>query len=475
MTDDYLWSGLGLVSALLARVNGRTPVGVSGISIDTRTLAPGDLFFAITGDASNGHDFVAAAFEKGAAAAVVDEAHAEVLRDAGALYIVDDVLAALERLGRASRARSPAKIIAVTGSVGKTGTKEALLTALSTIGATHASAASYNNHWGVPLTLARLPRDAKFGIFEIGMNHAGEITPLVAMVRPHVAVITTIAPVHLEHFSSVDAIAEAKAEIFSGIEPGGAAILNRDIPQFAMLFSRARESHAERVLSFGETEGADARLVSLEASESGSSVRAQILGEEISYSLGAPGKHIAMNSLAVLLAALAAGADVRKAASALGAFTAPVGRGQRIALHVGQGRAVLIDESYNANPVSMRAALALLGDTAPNSGGRRICVLGDMLELGPQSEELHRNLLEAVEASGADKLFAAGPMMRGLYDAAPESLRGKWAEKSADIEAALADDLRAGDVVMVKGSNGSRMGPVVTALKNRFAQGADAN
>ena len=255
--SDFLWTGLGLVEPLEARVSGRLPHGVTGISIDTRTLRQGELFFAIKGLHSDGHDYVGAALEKGAAAAVVDEDHAGALQPLGPLYVVTDVLAALERLGRAARSRSHARIAAVTGSVGKTSTKEALRLVLTQAGLAHASAASYNNHWGVPLSLARMPRKAGFGIFEIGMNHKGEITPLAAMVRPHVAIITTVAPVHLEYFESIDEIADAKAEIFSGLEPGGVAIINRDLPQYELLLAHAKGSPAGHVVSFGEHENAE--------------------------------------------------------------------------------------------------------------------------------------------------------------------------------------------------------------------------
>lgn len=466
MNDEFLWSGLGLIPALAARVHGRAPAGVTGVSIDTRTLQPGDLYFAIKGDAKDGHDFAGAAFAAGAAAAVVDEARADALSAHGPLYIVDDTLASMENLGRAARARGEAKIIAVTGSVGKTGTKEALRAALGASGPTHASAASYNNHWGVPLTLARMPRASRFGVFEIGMNHSGEITPLTGMVRPHVAVVTTIAPVHLEHFASLDAIAEAKAEIFLGLEPGGAAIIHADIPQFDLLNARARASRAGRVLSFGEHAGADAQLISFEARETGSMVSAKVLGEAVTFYLGAPGRHLAVNGLAVLLAAVCAGADLHASARALGAFEAPAGRGQRTGLAAAGGNFTLIDESYNANPASMRAALALLGEAA---AGRRVAVLGDMLELGPDAARLHAELSEAIAENRVDTVFAAGPLMRGLYDALPPGVRGAWKEKSDGLEDVLAEALGAGDVVMVKGSNGSRMGPVVAALKRRFA------
>ena len=470
-----LWTGLGLVTPLNARVAGRVPPGCDGVSIDTRTLVAGDLFVALKGDNNDGHDHVARAFEKGAAAALVDEAHAAALKAVEPLYIVHDTLRALENLGRAARARSGARVIAVTGSVGKTGVKEALKLVLSRAGATHASAASYNNHWGVPLTLARMPAATRFGVFEIGMNHAGEITPLVGMVRPHVAVVTTIAPVHLEYFGSLDAIAEAKAEIFSGLEPGGTAIVNRDIAQYDLLLSRAKASPAVDVLSFGEHEGADARLLDYSPAPEGSLVRATFRGRELTYRVAAAGKHMAANSLAVLLTASAAGADIEAMARALGEFEAPTGRGQQSRLPAGAGLFTLIDESYNANPASMRAALAILGAADIPARGRRIAVLGDMLELGAESARLHVELAEAIAANRIDIVFAAGPAMRALRDALPAETRGAWADKSADIEDRVLDYIAAGDVVMVKGSNGSRMGPLVAAIKSRFAaeQGAE--
>jgi UDP-N-acetylmuramoyl-tripeptide--D-alanyl-D-alanine ligase len=467
--SGYLWTGLALVAPLSARVDGRLPAGVNGVSIDTRTLQPGDLFFAIKGDNSDGHDYVVMAFEKGAAAAVVAEERAADLKGLGPLYVVHDTLRSMENLGRAARARSSARIIAVTGSVGKTGTKEALRLALSSAGKTHASAASYNNHWGVPLTLARMPADARFAVFEIGMNHAGEITPLVGMVRPHVAIITTIAPVHLEHFESIDGIAEAKAEIFSGLDSDGVAIINRDIAQYDLLRERACDRHVGAVLCFGEHEDADARLLGYEQTATGAKARASFMGREVDFELAAPGRHLAMNALAVLLAAEAAGADLHDMARALGEFDAPVGRGQRTQLRAADGPFTLIDESYNANPTSMRAAFALLGATAPSHAGRRIAVLGDMLELGPDAARMHRDLAPDIQANNIDLVFAAGPMMRGLFDALASNVRGGHADQSKDIESTLISTIRAGDVVMVKGSNGSRMGPIVAALKTKFA------
>ncbi len=466
--STLLWTGLALVGALGARVSGGLPASVTGISIDTRTIEAGELFFAIKGENNDGHDYVGAAFENGAAACVVDEAHADVLLGRGALFIVQDTLAALQELGRAARARVHPDIIAVTGSVGKTSTKEALRTVLSTAGTTHASAASYNNHWGVPLTLARMPADTKYGVFEIGMNHAGEITPLVAMVQPHIAIITKIAPVHLEYFDSIDGIADAKAEIFSGLQENGIAIINRDDEQYDRLRKHA-EQHTAHVVTFGEHPEADARLTDIEPATESSRVHARVFGRELVYELGVPGRHLALNSLAVLLAAHAAGVDLDRAAAALAYIEAPAGRGRRESLRASEGEITLIDESYNANPASMQAALEVLGSAKTSGDGRRIAVLGDMLELGPQSIALHSGLAEHIQRNAIDVVFAAGNDMRHLFDALPERIRGQWAPRASELHRPVIEAIHGGDIVMVKGSNGSRMGPLVAALREHFS------
>jgi UDP-N-acetylmuramoyl-tripeptide--D-alanyl-D-alanine ligase len=466
----FLWSGLGLVAPLRARVLGMPPAGVNGISIDTRTLQPDDLFFAIKGDHTDGHDYVAAAFARGAAAAVVDEAHADALKHLGTLYIVHDVLRALEGLGRAARKRSKARVIAVTGSVGKTSTKEALRKVLSAAGPTHASDKSYNNHWGVPLTLARLPQGARFAVFEIGMSHAGEIAALVDMVRPHVAVVTTVAPVHLEHFAGVEEIAKAKAEIFAGIVKGGVAIANRDVETFAILEAAAKASPAAYVLSFGADVAADASLTGFDPGEDFSRVSARVLGQDVNFRLGAPGRHMAINALAVLLAARAVGLDFTSIAASLADVAPAQGRGARETLWLApHDRCLLIDESYNANPASMRAAIDLLGAATVSGAGRRIAVLGDMLELGPAGPQLHAALAEDLLRNEIDLVFAAGPLSRHLYDALPPERRGGWAESAAALESLVAESLRPGDAVMVKGSNGSRLHALAAALKARYA------
>jgi UDP-N-acetylmuramoyl-tripeptide--D-alanyl-D-alanine ligase len=469
MTTDALWTIEAMAAAMRAERAGPLPAGVTGISIDSRTVAPGEAFFAIQGENRDGHAFVPAALQAGAGLAVVSAArHPDFSPDAP-LLVVPDVLQALSDLAAAARARSTARIAGVTGSVGKTSSKEALRLALAAEGETHASAASYNNHWGVPLSLARMPASARYGVFELGMNHAGEITPLARLVRPHVAVITTVEPVHLEYFGSLEAIADAKAEIFVGVEPGGAAVLNRDNPQFARLAAAAKAAGIAHVVSFGEAENAEARLLKLSLQPDGTAVHADIMGTEVTYKLGAPGRHLALNSLAVMAAAALLGADLALAGLALARLRAPPGRGARTRLRLPDGEALLIDESYNANPASMRAALALLAAAPTGRRGRRLAVLGDMLELGAEGAALHAALAQPVVTADIDLVFCAGPLMRALWEALPPERRGAYAPTAAALEPQVLAALRAGDAVMVKGSLGSRMGPIVKALAARYA------
>ncbi|CAN7287028.1 UDP-N-acetylmuramoylalanyl-D-glutamyl-2,6-diaminopimelate--D-alanyl-D-alanine ligase [Bosea sp. LjRoot237] len=467
MTTEPLWTGARLIEAMGARSQGPVPAAVTGASIDTRTLEPGDTFFAIKGE-RDGHDFVAAALDKGAALAVVDEAHAGVFPADAPLAVVPGVLRAMEQAGMARRAELSAKVVAVTGSVGKTGTKEALRLVLSRQGKTHAPVASYNNHWGVPLTLVRTPRDVRYGVYEIGMNAPGEILPLAKMVQPDVAVITTIQPVHLAAFESLEGIAREKAAIFGGLKAGGTAIINADIPQTGLLRELALAGGAGRVISFGESEEADVRLLGCALKPDVSTANANVLGQAVTYKLGSPGKHIVLNSLAVLAAVEALGADLALAALALSDLTPPAGRGARQVLHAPAGPFTLIDESYNGNPASMRAAIENLGRMPVSGRGRRIAVLGDMLELGETGPELHKGLADAVTGNGIDLVFACGPLMRTLYDALPSHRRGAYAAQATGLEPHVLDALRAGDVVTVKGSLGTRMGPIVKAMTARF-------
>lgn len=468
MSTQPLWALGAMAAAMRADLSGAPPEAITGLSIDSRTLVPGDAYFAIRGDVHDGHDFVEAALQAGAALAVVAaDKRGQFAADAP-LLVVDDVLGALVDLARESRARLGARVIAVTGSVGKTSTKEMLRAVLSAQGATHVSVASFNNHWGVPLSLARCPADVRFAVFEIGMNHAGEIEPLVKLVRPHIAIITTVEPVHLEFFRDVEAIADAKAEIFLGVVPDGVAVLNLDNPQFARLQRRARDAGLTRIVSFGASAGADARLLEVSLHPTCSAIHADVLGGNVTYKLGIPGRHMALNSLAVLAAASLAGADLARSALALAQAAPATGRGVRRTLEVGNAVATLIDESYNANPASMAAALSVLGSAAIGPQGRRIAVLGDMLELGPASADLHRGLAEAARSNGTDVVFCCGPMMRHLWEALSSGMRGGYAESSAALGPLVVAAVRAGDAIMVKGSLGSRMKTVVSALEKRF-------
>jgi UDP-N-acetylmuramoyl-tripeptide--D-alanyl-D-alanine ligase len=468
MNAAPLWTSRAMAEAMRAATQGALPEGVTGLSIDSRTIAPGEAYFAIKGDVHDGHSFVEAALKAGAGLAVVEAAQRGKFAADAPLLVVDDVLAALVDLAHASRARLGAHIIAVTGSVGKTSTKEALLRVLGAQGETHASAASFNNHWGVPLSLARCPAHARFAVFEIGMNHAGEITPLVKMVRPHVAVITTVEPVHLEFFAGIEAIADAKAEIFLGVEPNGAVVLNRDNSQFARLEARARELGIAQIVSFGADAKSDARLIDVSLHATCSAVHANILNHDVTYKISMPGRHMAMNSLAVLAGASLLGADLARAALSLSQLEAPAGRGVRRILEVGHGEATLIDESYNANPASMGAALNVLGQAAVGPHGRRIAILGDMLELGPTAPALHLGLAEAVKANHVDLVYCCGPLMRNLWDALSTGKRGGYADSSASLEVQAVAAIRPGDAIMVKGSLGSKMKLIVNALERRF-------
>ena len=472
-----LWTTHDLLTAIAGRPLGAVPDDITGISIDSRTIGRGEAFFAIRGERFDGHDFVAQAFARGAATAVVGQDHAGELVDAAAsLILVPDVMEGLRRLGRAARSRSRAEVVAVTGSVGKTGTKDMLAVALGAEAAVHHSPASFNNHWGVPLTLARMPERARYAVFEIGMNHPGEIEPLARMVRPRVAIITTVEPVHLEAFDDVESIARAKAEIFSGVTAGGAAVINRDNSHFDLLAELSRAAGVARIVGFGQSADADIRLDRVVLKPGCSTVAVTVLGEPVAYKIGAPGRHLVQNSLAVLGAVSLIGGDIARAALSLARLELPKGRGRRYALSLSSGQALLIDESYNANPASMAAAIQLLASAEPGMVGRRIAVLGDMLELGRQAPQMHAALAESLAAAGVDLVFAAGPLMSTLWEALPRHLKGSYADSATELEGPLRDALAPGDVVMVKGSNGIRLGPLVDSLRlqHRPAPQADA-
>ncbi|MCB2112656.1 MAG: UDP-N-acetylmuramoyl-tripeptide--D-alanyl-D-alanine ligase [Parvularculaceae bacterium] len=435
-----------------------------GLSIDTRTLAPGEMFVALS-DARDGHDFVASAFERGASAALVARAPSNA-PDGAPLLVVPDTLEGLRDLARAARLRNFGRRIAVTGSVGKTSTKEMLRAALSGLGRVHASDRSFNNHWGVPLTLARMPIDVDFSIFEIGMNHAGEITPLTRLVAPHVAVITTIGDAHVEHLGSRENIARAKAEIFSGLEKNGAAILPLDCAQFGVLRDLAVKAGVKRVITFGESQDADIRLEEYSGDAAGAAINARLFGEPLAFSIGAPGRHQAMNALAVIGAVSALGGSAARAAAGLKGLAAAAGRGaQSKARLPGGGEVTILDESYNANPTSMAAALALLGQLTPERTGRRVAVIGDMLELGPASHALHADLLAPLLAAKVDALYVAGSLVNYLWEKAPPAIRAGRADDARTLSRTIIGELKDGDIVMVKGSNGSKVSEIVAAIK----------
>ncbi len=443
----------------------------SGVSIDTRTIASGDLFVALTA-ARDGHEFVAQALEKGAAAALVSRVPEGVSPDAP-LLIVDDVLEGLEALGKAGRARTEARVVAVTGSVGKTSTKEMLRAILEGQGRTHASVASYNNHWGVPLTLARMPQDTEYAVIEIGMNHPGEISPLAKMARPHVALVTTVAAVHLEAFENVAGIAQEKAAVFDGLEPGGIAIVNADIETADVLRSHAQSLSAE-IQEFGET-AKDWRLGDVKLTGNVTVARAIHGGDLAMFKVQSAGRHFAMNGLGALASAEALGADLALSVAALGRWTPFVGRGARETIYLDpvetERTLELIDEAYNANPTSLGAALEVLAAAEPTHGvgrigkGRRIAFVGDMKELGPQEVEMHADLAEHPAMKDIDVVHCIGPLMQHLYAALPEEKQGQWVETSAELVPDVRKLVDAGDVVMAKGSLSMALSKVVDAIR----------
>ena len=471
-----LWTAQDAADA----TQGRATTGwqASGVSIDTRTLQPGDLFVALT-DARDGHDFVAQALQKGAAAAMVSRIP-EGVAETAPLLVVDDVLKALERLGAAGRARSRARVIGVTGSVGKTSTKEMLRAILSGQGRVHAAEASYNNHWGVPLTLARLPQDADHAVIEIGMNHPGEIEPLARLTRPHVAMITTIAPAHLAAFADLDGIAMEKASIFKGLEPGGVAVINADLTTSALMVQAAG---AARTVTFGASPGADWRLDSATIHDDTTVCRATSPAGPVLYKVATPGRHFALNALGALAAAAALGADPVISAHDIGRWAPPAGRGtrERILLDVVEETFFdLIDDAFNANPVSLAAALDVLIAAVPTHGigvvgdGRRIAVLGDMLELGPDEIGMHRAVARHKGLSAIATIHCVGPRMRALWEALPRGQRGEWVETAAELAPRARQLFDAGDIVLVKGSKGSKVSLVVDGLRKLGQKAAPA-
>ncbi|QDX25896.1 UDP-N-acetylmuramoyl-tripeptide--D-alanyl-D-alanine ligase [Sphingomonas suaedae] len=451
-------------SAEIAAATGGTAsaeFAVDGVAFDSREVGPGALFFALTGETTDGHCFLDQAFASGAAGAVVSQEtpHPHVL--------TGDTMVALENLARASRKRMTGVVIGVTGSVGKTGTKEALFECLDRAdpGAVHRSVKSYNNHTGVPLSLARMPRDARFGVFEMGMNHAGELLALTHMVRPHIAIVTTIAPAHTEFFPSQEAIADAKGEIFQGLVPGGTAIVPFDSPHRDRLIAAAQD-HAARIVTFGLKEGADVRAIEIIPQERGGTFVTARIGAErtLSFTLSQPGDHWVANAMAVLAAVDAAGGDLEQAGLALGEMGGLAGRGARFAAKVDGGEALVIDESYNANPASMRATLAVLAATP---AARRVAVLGEMRELGEQSDAFHADLAEPIAAAGVETVLLVGEGMAPLAAALEGRVDFVHVADAASARERIDAMLRPGDAVLIKGSNGVGLSRVVAALAGR--------
>lgn len=476
---SVLWTAADAVSA----TGGRTPGEwrATGVSIDTRTLRPGDLFVALSA-ARDGHDFVADALDKGAAAALVSRVPEGVAEDAP-LLVVDDVQAGLEALGVFSRARTAAKVVAVTGSVGKTSTKEMLRTVLGGQGRVHAAEASYNNHWGVPLTLARMPADTDFAVIEIGMNHPGEIGPLSRMARPHVAIVTIVAAAHLAAFDSLEGIAREKAAIFEGLEPGGTAIVNGDLDTTPILVAAAEAAGAE-VKTFGEGANCHHRVQDITICDRATVAQGRAWREPLLYKVAAPGRHFAVNAMAVLAAARALELDRATALADLWRWAPGAGRGLRetVTLDVVDTRQAfeLIDDAYNANPASMAAALEVLAAAEARDGvgriaqGRRIAYLGDMGELGPDEVREHAALARLPYLDRIDVVHTVGPLMRHLHDALPLTRQGRWTETATEMARAVMRDLDAGDVVLVKGSNYMGLARIVDAIR-KMRQGAEVS
>jgi UDP-N-acetylmuramoyl-tripeptide--D-alanyl-D-alanine ligase len=465
-----LWTVAEAVAATGGRPEGRSDGPLHAVSSDRREIEPDALFVAIKGDRNDGHDFVAAALAAGAAAALVSEAWFAA-HGGERLIVVPDPLAGLEALARAARARSRALVVAVTGSAGKTTTKEAIRTVLGAAGPAHWSIKSFNNHWGVPLMLARLPREAQFAVFEIGMNHAGEIAPLTRLVRPHVAAITTVAAAHLEFFRSVTEIAEAKAEIFLGLEEGGAVLLNADHDYLHVLFAKARERGIGHVVTYGYDEEADWRIGAPEAAGAKTFARVQHGDEVFDLNLRVHGRHMVANATAALAVARLAGVETNVALKALAGFGAPEGRGEATRLGPEPRPLLLVDESYNANVASMQAAMEVFAGVVP-PGGEKVLVLGDMLELGPQGAGLHQSLKNAVLGTGATKIFLVGNAMAPLAEALGDELVTGQARYIDGFEQTILGALAYGDAVMVKGSKGVRLAQLVAQIKQRFGGGA---
>lgn len=464
MSRTVLWTAAEAANA----VDGQLTDGgwnATGVSIDTRTLQPGDLFVALS-DKRDGHDFAQAALEAGAAAVMVSKPEAAD----GPRLVVENVLKALRALGEAARGRSDAVRVGVTGSVGKTSVKEALAAVFRAAGRAHWSEKSYNNHWGVPLTLARMPADTERAVFEMGMNHAGEIADLVSMVRPHVALITKIAPAHLENLGSMEAIADAKAEIFTALADDGVAIIPADDEFAPRLTAAVKRSKAAFLIDFGRARGAAVRVTRYEDGADGGVGELDVMGRRLAFRLKLTGAHQAINAAGVVAAALAAGVDADLAVDALAALEPASGRGAVFQANLdGDWILTVIDDSYNANPASMRAAFSALAARHPEPGGRRVAIIGEMLELGPQSSAMHAALAAPLIEAGAQLVLGVGAGTRALIEVLPDTVESAWFATAAEAEAALFNTLRSGDLVLIKGSNASRVHTLAASLRQSRA------
>lgn len=473
--NEILWTAHDAAEATKGQLLGaNTDWHATGLAMDSRLVKAGDLFIALVPDTEgdkyrtsglDGHDFVQQAMDNGAVAVIVSKPVADHIPQ----LLVSDTMQALESLGQAARQRAAlADVIAITGSVGKTGTRAFFECAYGIDHKVHASIKSFNNSIGVPYSLATMPESSNVGVFEVGMNYSHEITPLSKQIKPTIAVITWIAPVHVENFDNgIDGVVAAKSEIFNGMDRDGVTILPRDNDHFDTLVANAKNQGLEKIYSFGEHEDADARLMDYKLGANGTEVKASIMGQDVSYTLQIAGKHIAMNSLSVLMAVYVSGGDIHHAAQAMGSIEPQEGRGNRVHIETAEARnpILLIDESYNASPVAMRASFQVMAMVHPGHGGRRLAVLGDMLELGAQSQSDHENLAEDLRAANVDLLYCSGRDMKFLYNKMPDANQGGWYENSTELADAIMNDLMPGDVILVKGSLGSKMKIVVEAIK----------
>lgn len=469
MTEP-LWTAREALAATGGILSNGTDWVAQGVSIDTRSLKPNDLFVVLK-DQRDGHEFVPDAMARGAVSALVESERC----GPGPHLVVPDALEGLRALARAARERSHAVRVAVTGSVGKTSVKEALAAVFRSVGRAHWSEKSYNNHWGVPLTLARMPRGTERAVFEMGMNHAGEIRELTTLVRPHVALVTRIGPAHLEHLGSMEAIADAKGEIFEGLMPDGVALYPADDPYAERLASHAKQTAAGFLLDFGATAGSAVCVTQFESDAGGSRGRVSVLGKEVRFAISAVGDHWAWNAAAIFAAGIASGIDAEQVADALATVAPEQGRGKAAQIAFPDGSFTLLDDSYNANPVSMRAGISVLAATAPQRGGRRVAVLGEMLELGPEAARLHAGLADALVSAKVDAVVLCGKLMKHLHDALPAGIETIYALDATAALGALAETLNDGDVVLIKGSNASGVHRIARALSEgtAFGQGKD--